>query len=93
MRKDVPQPDGSVPEKPSLLQSIGATVLGIVAAKLATNLATAIWRLITREDVPKIHQGVSAIKKALWLALSGVISGSARQAVRDIIKPTTAGPA
>ena len=93
MAKKTPQPDGSVPQKPSLFQTLGAMVAGILAVKLATFLVTTIWRLATREDPPQIDQAVPVRKKAAWLALIGAATGAARQAARDIIKPPTAGPA
>ncbi len=93
MTKKVPQPDGSIPQKPSMLQTVGAMVAGILAVKLATYVVTTLWRLVLREDPPQIDQNVPLGKKAAWIALIGAASGAARQSVRDIIKPPTAGPA
>ena len=93
MAKKTAQPDGSVPQKPSLFQSVGAMVAGILAVKVATYLVTTIWRLATREDPPQIDQAVPVRKKAAWLALIGAATGASRQAARDIIKPPTSGPA
>lgn len=93
MTKKVPQPDGSIPQKPNILQTVGAMVAGILAVKLASYLVTTLWRLVLREDPPQIDQKVPLGKKAAWLALIGAVSGAARQSVRDIIKPPTAGPA
>ena len=93
MAKKTPQPDGSVPQKPSLVQTLGAMVAGILAVKLATLIVTTVWRLATREDPPQVDQAVPIKKKAAWLALIGAATGAARQAARDIIKPPTAGPA
>ncbi|HEV2756889.1 MAG TPA: DUF4235 domain-containing protein [Actinomycetota bacterium] len=93
MAKKTPQPDGSVPQKPSLFQTLGAMVAGILAVKVATFVVTTIWRLATREDPPQVDQAVPVKKKAAWLALMGAATGAARQAARDIIKPPTAGPA
>ncbi|MBA2312303.1 MAG: hypothetical protein H0V97_05835 [Actinobacteria bacterium] len=93
MARKVPQPDGSVPQKPSLLQTLGAMIGGILAVKLATYVITTLWRLTTREDPPQMDQEVAAVKKAIWLALIGAATGAARQTVRDFIKPTTAGVA
>ncbi len=93
MGKKTPQPDGSVPQKPSLFQTLGAMVAGILAVKIATFVVTTIWRLATREDPPQVDQAVPVKKKAAWLALMGAAAGAARQAARDIIKPPTAGPA
>lgn len=93
MGKKTPQPDGSVPQKPSLFQTLGAMVAGILAVKLATFVVTAVWRLATREDPPQVDQAVPIKKKAAWLALIGAATGAARQAARDVIKPPTAGPA
>ncbi len=50
MTKKVPQPDGSIPQKPSMLQTVGAMVAGILAVKLATYVVTTLWRLVLRED-------------------------------------------
>jgi hypothetical protein len=91
--KKTPQPDGSVPQKPSLFQTVGAMVAGILAVKLATFIVTTVWRLATHEDPPQVDQAVPVRKKAAWLALIGAATGAARQAARDIIKPPTAGPA
>lgn len=93
MAKKTAQPDGSVPQKPSLFQSVGAMVAGILAVKVATYLVTTIWRLATREDPPQVDQAVPVRKKAAWLALIGAATGASRQAARDIIKPPTSGPA
>ncbi len=93
MAKKTTQPDGSVPQKPSLFQTIGAMIAGIVAVKIATFLVTTIWRLATREDPPQVDQQVPVKKKAAWLALIGAATGAARQAARDVIKPPTSGPA
>ena len=93
MAKDVPQPDGSIPQKPTLFQTVGAAVAGILAVKLATYVITTGWRLVTKEDPPQIDQAVSIPKKAVWIGLVGAVTGATRQAVRDKIKPPTEGPA
>lgn len=93
MPKKVPQPDGSIPRKPSFAQNLGALILGILAVKLATYIVTTLWRLVTREDPPQIDQAVPVGKKAAWLALIGAATGASRQAARDIVKPPTSGPA
>ena len=93
MPKKMPQPDGSIPKKPSLAQNIGALILGILAVKLSTYIVTTVWRLVTREDPPQIDQAVPVGKKAAWLALIGAATGASRQAARDVVKPSTAGPA
>ena len=93
MASKTPQPDGSIPQKPTLFQSVGAMLAGIVAVKLATYVITTLWRLITREDPPQIDQAVPAAKKAAWIALVGAASGAARQSARDLIKPPQSGPA
>ncbi len=90
---ETPQPDGSIPQKPSLFQTIGATIAGLIAVKLATYIITTLWRLVTKEDPPQVDQQVPVGKKAAWLALSGAASGTARQTARDLIKPPTGGPA
>jgi hypothetical protein len=86
-------PDGSVAQKPSLAQNLGAMIAGIVAVKLATYVVSTMWRLATREDPPQVDMAVSVAKKAAWLALVGAATGAARQAARDVIKPPTPGPA
>jgi hypothetical protein len=91
--KKTPQPDGSIPQKPSLFQTLGAMIAGILAVKLATYVVTTIWRLATHEDPPQVDQAVPIKKKAAWLALMGAATGAARQAARDVIKPPTVGPA
>ena len=94
MAKDeTPQPDGSVPQKPTIFQSIAATILGLLAVKVATYVITTLWRLVTKENPPQVDQNVPAGKKAAWLALSGAASGTARQTARDLVKPPTDGPA
>jgi hypothetical protein len=85
--------DGSVEQKPTMLQSIGAMVAGIIAVKIAAYAVTTLWRLATREDPPQLDMHVHPAKKAVWLALIGAATGAARQAARDVIKPPSAGPA
>ena len=87
------QPDGSVPQKPSLAQNIGATIAGMLMVKLMTYIVTTIWRLVTREDPPQIDQAVRPAKKAAWIALIGATTGAARQMARDKIKPPVDGAA
>lgn len=87
------QADGSIPVKPTLAQTLGATIAGLLAVKIAVYLVTTIWRLVTREDPPQVDMDISPGKKAAWIALVGAASGAARQAARDKIKPPTAGPA
>jgi hypothetical protein len=91
--KKTKQPDGSAPQKPSLAQTLGAMIAGILAVKIATFVVTTVWRLATREDPPQVDQAVPIKKKAAWLALTGAVTGAARQAARDVIKPPTSGPA
>lgn len=93
MAKKRRQPDGSVPQKPSMVQTIGATLAGLLAVKLVTYIITTVWRLATREDPPQVDEAVPVGKKAAWLALIGAGTGAARQAARDLIKPPTSGPA
>ncbi|MBA3350187.1 MAG: DUF4235 domain-containing protein [Actinobacteria bacterium] len=93
MGRELPQPDGSIPEEPTGTQMFLAAVGGVLAAKLSTRVVTYVWRNVTGEDVPKVHQQASTVKKLMWLAVAGVVSGSARQVVRDWIKPVTVGPA
>jgi len=87
------QQDGSTPQKPSLVQTIGATLAGIIAVKIATYLITTLWRLVTKENPPQADEQVPMGKKAAWLALIGAASGTARQTARDFVKPPTSGPA
>ncbi|MGH2808622.1 MAG: hypothetical protein ACRDKT_15260 [Actinomycetota bacterium] len=92
--EDAPiQPDGSVPQKPSVFQTIGAAIAGLIAVKVATYLVATMWRLVTREDPPQVDQRVAVGKKAAWIGLVGAASGAARQAARDMIKPPSEGPA
>lgn len=93
MGKKTAQPDGSATQKPSLFQTLGAMIAGIVAVKVATFVVTTVWRLATREEPPQVDQAVPVKKKAAWLALMGAATGAARQAARDMIKPPTSGPA
>ena len=86
-------PDGSEPQKATMMQNLGAIVAGLLAVKLASYVVTTLWRLVTREEPPQVDMHVSATKKAVWLALVGAATGAARQAARDVIKPPTAGPA
>ncbi|MGH2748759.1 MAG: hypothetical protein ACRDKB_12685 [Actinomycetota bacterium] len=93
MAKDVVQQDGSDARKPSVFQTVGAMVAGLLAVKVATYVVTTAWRLATREDPPQVDEAVPAAKKAAWLALIGAATGAARQTARDFIKPPTIGPA
>lgn len=90
---ELPQPDGSAPQKPSMVQTIGATIAGLIAVKLVTYIVTTIWRLVTREEPPQIDQAVRPAKKAAWIALIGASTGAARQMARDKIKPPVDGAA
>lgn len=90
---EIRQPDGSEPQKASIVQTIGATLAGLLAVKLASYVVTTVWRLVTREDPPQIDQRVPPAKKAAWIALIGAATGAARQTTRDLIKPPTDGPA
>lgn len=92
-KRDVPQPDGSIPQKASLFQKIAAVIAGMVAVKVVTFAVTTVWRLITREDPPQVDQNVPAAKKAAWVALIGAATGATRQTVHDLIKPPAEGPA
>ena len=87
------RPSGQAPQKASLWQSIGAIVAGVLAVKLASYIVTTGWRLATGEDPPQMDEPVSAAKKAVWLAIFGGLTGAARQAARDKVKPPTLGPA
>jgi hypothetical protein len=85
--------DGSIPEKPTIVQTILAAVLGMLAVKVATYVVTTVWRLVTREDPPQIDMDVAPAKKAAWVALIGAATGAARQVARDKVKPPTTGAA
>ena len=87
------QADGSIPVKPTLAQTLGATLAGILAVKLATYVVTTVWRLVTREDPPQVDMDIAPAKKAAWIALVGAAAGAARQIARDKIKPPTGGAA
>lgn len=87
------QPDGSLPQKPTIAQTLAAAILGMIAVKIATYLVTTLWRLVTREDPPQIDMDVPVGKKAAWVGLVGAASGAARQAARDMVKPPTGGAA
>jgi hypothetical protein len=87
------QADGSLPVKPTLFQTIGAAIAGMLAVKLATYVTTTLWRLVTREDPPQIDMDVPPGKKAAWVALTGAAAGAARQMARDKVKPPTGGAA
>ncbi|HET7481669.1 MAG TPA: hypothetical protein VFK89_02285 [Actinomycetota bacterium] len=93
MAKEEVTADGSVAQKPSIFQTVGAIVAGMIAVKLATYIVTTLWRLVTKEDPPQVDMRVPAGKKAAWIALIGAATGSARQIARDLIKPPTEGPA
>ncbi|HVL64107.1 MAG TPA: hypothetical protein VM573_02930 [Actinomycetota bacterium] len=92
-RKTQPTASGVPPQKPTLLQTVGAVIAGVIAVKVATYVVTTGWRLATRENPPQADEPVSIAKKALWIGLVGATTGAARQAVRDMIKPPTGGPA
>ncbi len=92
-RNEVIQSDGSVTRKPSIWQTIGAMIGGIVAAKIATYLVTTLWRFATREEPPQVDQRVPVAKKAAWIGLLAAASGAARQVTRDLIMPPTEGAA
>ena len=93
MAKDVIEPDEVVSQKPTLVQTIGAAIAGVIAVRVATYLVTTLWRLVTQEDPPQIDERGSVGKKAAWVGLVGAAAGAARQAARDIIKPPSDGAA
>ena len=88
-----PDPAGDIPQKPSMVQTLGATIAGVLAIKLVTYICTTVWRLVTKEDPPQIDQDVPGNKKLAWIALIGAATGAARQAARDKIKPPVSGAA
>lgn len=79
-------------QKSSLLMTILAALAGILAVKLATYIVTTGWRLATREEPPQADDPVPIAKKAMWIGLIGAITGAARQAARDYVKPPQAPP-
>lgn len=79
--------------KPTILQTVGATIAGVIAVKVATYTVTTLWRLATRENPPQADDAAPRAKKALWLALAGAATGAARQTARDFVKPPVGGPA
>ena len=85
--------DGSIEQKPSLAQTIGAAVAGMIAVKLATYIVATAWRLATKEDPPQVDANVAPGKKAVWIALIGAATGAARQTARDVVKPPSSDPA
>jgi hypothetical protein len=91
--EDIVQPDGSIPQKPSLAQTLFAALAGVLAVKIVTYMVVTMWRLVTREDPPDLEQEIPVAKKAAWLALIAASTGVARQLVRDAIKPPTSGAA
>ena len=93
MAKEAVQPDGAIPQKPSLAQNLGAAIAGMLMVKLMTYIVTTVWRLVTREDPPQIDAAVRPAKKAAWIALIGASTGAARQMARDKIKPPVDGAA
>lgn len=94
VQEDAPvQADGTLPQKPTMLQAVGALVAGMLAGKIASYMVTTAWRLATREDPPDLEQAVRPAKKAAWIALFGAATGAARQLARDAVKPPSEGPA
>lgn len=79
-------------QKSSLLMTILAALAGVLAVKLATYIVTTGWRLATREEPPQADDPVPIAKKAMWIGLIGAITGAARQAARDYVKPPQVPP-
>ena len=92
MSKKKTLPDGTEIQKPSLAQTIGAAIAGMIAVKLATYIVATAWRLATKEDPPQVDSNVPAGKKAAWIALIGAATGAARQSARDLIRPYSNDP-
>jgi hypothetical protein len=84
---------GQPAQKPTMVQTLGAIVAGVLAVKLATYIVTTMWRLVTRENPPQVDEDVAPLKKAAWIGLIGAATGAARQAARDLVNPPTGGPA
>jgi hypothetical protein len=81
-------------EHGGLLQTVAATLAGVIAVKVAASIVATGWRLATREDPPQIDADTaSVVKKALWVALIGAATGAARQAARDTVKKRRRRPA
>jgi hypothetical protein len=88
----VPEVEAAEPQKPTILQKIGAIIAGVLAVKIVAYFVTTVWRLVTREDPPQVDQKAPIAKKAAWVALIGAATGATRQTVRDMILPPTEGP-
>jgi hypothetical protein len=93
MSEELPQVDEPVAHKPTIGQKLLAAIAGLIAVRIVAYVVTTIWRLVTREDPPQIDQAAPIAKKAAWVALIGAATGATRQAVNDVIKPPTTGPA
>ena len=78
--------------KSSFLKTILATLAGVIAVKMATYIVTTGWRLATKEDPPQADDPAPIAKKAMWIGLIGAVTGAARQAARDYVKPPQAPP-
>lgn len=78
--------------KPTIVQTLGAAIAGVLATRVAAYAVTTLWRLVTREDPPQVDQPGRVAKKAAWIGLIGAATGAARQAARDVIKPPAAPP-
>lgn len=77
--------------RPSIVQTIGAAIAGMIAVKIVSYAVVALWRLTTREDPPDLEEEVPLAKKALWVAVIAAATGTARQLARDWVKPPTSG--
>jgi len=85
--------DGTEIRKPSLVQTVGAMIAGMLAVKLASYIVTTGWRLATKEEPPQADSNVPPGKKAAWIALIGAATGAARQTARDVVLPYPKNPA
>jgi hypothetical protein len=90
MPRDKSRPKEREQQKPTLFQTAGAMVAGMIAVKLATYVVTTMWRLLLKEDPPQVDEPAPLAKKAAWVGLVGAATGAARQAARDFVKPPQA---
>ena len=86
------QPNESTPQKPTIGQKLLAAIAGLIAVRIVAYVVTTMWRLVTREDPPQIDEAAPIAKKAAWVALIAAATGATRQAVNDVIKPSTTEP-
>jgi hypothetical protein len=76
-----------VKKKGGIARSIVALALGTMAAKLAMKGAEKIWTAGFRQDVPRMVEEESIVRKAAWVALSAALVGMAREIAKDLAAP------